>query len=135
MLLKDVLENSTYNIYQELYAMAKVNTIPPTNNIFMITKDELETTIVYKQSCHLDHYIIEEKKGYRLIALNVAIPFNAPGFIATISTQIANNNIPVLVISTYSRDYFMVQDNHIDEVKIILKRLGLRSASDDNSEQ
>lgn len=72
--------------------------------------------------------IIDEKKNYKLIAVNVAVPFCAPGFIATISQQLAKKNISVLVVSTYSRDYFIVSTVNLNDSIIEMNKLGMKES-------
>lgn len=125
MSLDDVLKNSSYNILEGLYSMAKVGKSFNYDDCFLITRDEIESTVIYEQSKHCEG-IIEEKRDYLLIGINVAVPFNSPGFIAKISSAFASRGISVLVISTYSRDYFMVNNQFTKEVNIILDELGIK---------
>lgn len=127
MELDDVLKNSTYHISDGLYSVAKVEKSFKYDDCFLVTRDEIETTAIYEQSKHHEG-IIEEKRDYLLIGINVAVPFYAPGFIARISSAFANIGISVLVISTYSRDYFMVSSQNADAVEAILNGLGIKEA-------
>ena len=125
MILEEVLKHSTYQISNVLYSVAKVDNTCNFENCFLVTRDELETTVIYRQDQHLNG-IIEEKKDYVLIGINVAVPFYAPGFIATISSSFAKQAISVLVVSTYSRDYFLVSGRYSDLAVTILERLGIK---------
>ena len=125
MTLEEVLNNSTYQVSKELYNVAKVNPHFQQRDYFLMAHDELETTIIYRQSVH-PIGILEEKKNYVLIGINVAVPFYAPGFIASISSAFGNQGISVLVVSTYSRDYFLVSDKYADAVESVLDRLGIK---------
>ena len=125
MTLDEVLNNSTYIIYDGLYNVAKTEPYFKGDGCFLITKDEIETTVIYEHSLKFDG-IVEEKKDYVLVGINVAVPFYAPGFIAKISSEFANNGISVLVISTYSRDYFLVSIEFKDMVDNVLGKLGIK---------
>lgn len=125
MELKDILCNSSYEILPGIYNVAKVNSDFKCDNIFMVTRDSLECTAIYKMGTAYKG-IIEEKKHYNLIAVNVSVPFYAPGFIATISGQLSKKNISVLVVSTYSRDYFIVSTVNLDEAIIEIEKLGIK---------
>lgn len=125
MELKKIICNSTYEVLSGIYSIAKVNSDFKCNDIFMVSRDSLECTAIYKMGTALKG-IIEEKRNYKLIAVNVAVPFYAPGFIATISQQLAQKNISVLVVSTYSRDYFIVSTVNLDETVIEIEKLGIK---------
>lgn len=125
MNLKEILENSTYTIFPDMYSVAKVSSEFECKNVFTISKDSLETTAIYKMGT-ASTGIIEEKQNYKLIAVNVAVPFYAPGFIATISSSMADRGIAVLVVSTYSRDYFIVASKDIRVAMCEMEKIGLK---------
>lgn len=127
MKVQDVLQKSTYKIELGRYCVAKVAETDSINyaNCFMVSKDKLETTVICKEELMQGLYL-EIKKDYHLIAINVAYPFYSPGFIATISGEMALRNIPVLVVSTFSRDYFLIQGRDIDNAVLALDNLGIK---------
>lgn len=124
MNINEVIKKSSYSIFNERYNVAKTRNDCEFSNCFMVVRDELEVTVIYKDSIELKG-IISEQKSYRIIAVNVYKPFFSPGFISTLSSHLANNQIPVLVVSTYSRDYFLVKSNHLNRVQTIFDGLGL----------
>ena len=69
---------------------------------------------------------MEIKKDYHLIGINVACPFYSPGFIAAISGKMALRDIPVLVVSTFSKDYFIIQGKDMDNAVLVLADLGIK---------
>jgi len=127
MLLKEVLCNSTYSILEGLYSVAKIQKNFSCTEIFMVSLDSLEATAIYKEGT-AQAGVIEEKKGYKLIGINVAVPFYSPGFIATISKSLAERNISVLVVSTYSRDYFIVSEKDVPDALCELRKLGIKES-------
>ena len=125
MEIKEIMSNSTYEVLPGTYSVAKVNSDFKCDDIFMVTRDSLEYTAIYRMGTAYKG-IIDEKKNYKLIAVNVAVPFYAPGFIATISRKLAKKNISVLVVSTYSRDYFIVSTVNLSDSIIEMNKLGMR---------
>ena len=105
MQLNKILYNSTYEVVDGLYSVAKIEKNFQCSEIFMVSKN-----------------------NYKLIAINVAVPFYSPGFIATISNSLAQNCIPVLVVSTYSKDYFIVQEKDYWGAIYELKKLGIKES-------
>lgn len=129
MTLEEILGGSTYQVSKGWFSVAKVDSTCPVEKCFLVTKDEIETTAVYNQEQSING-ILEEKRDYVLIAINVALPFYAPGFIAAISSAFAEKGISVLVVSTYSRDYFMVHKSNKDVAVSILDGLHLCQKKD-----
>lgn len=125
MNLNEILSSSTYNLLPDLYSVAKIDSDFKCSDIFMVSRDDIEATAIYKEGT-ASKGIKEEKTGYRLIGINVAIPFYSPGFIATITQRLASKLISVLVVSTYSRDYFIVSSTNINQAIAELKNLGIK---------
>ena len=100
--------------------------------IFSVLKSLWFLLIIQKQPQYIQGTaqtgVIEAKNNYKLIAINVAVPFYSPGFIATISNSLAQNCIPVLVVSTYSKDYFIVQEKDYWGAIYELKKLGIKES-------
>lgn len=130
MELREVLQKSTFIVSKNLYSVAQVTEKCDFSKCFLVSRDEIETTVIYNQSIPLCG-ILEEKRNYTRIGINVAIPFYAPGFIATIGQCLAKLNIPILVVSTYSRDYFFVTSSNLETTIITLKTLGLQQLDDE----
>ncbi len=106
---------------------AQVLNAPSVDKHFMVSKDADEVTVVTKEE-NLPELDIKErnKDFYRLIALNVSIPFYSVGFLATISQAIAEQGMNILIVSTYSKDYIMVKDDKLEKAKSVLMGLGFK---------
>ena len=52
--------------------------------------------------------------NYRLIAFDDDLPADLIGFLATITTALAQANVSVLAICSYARDYLLVQEQDLD---------------------
>jgi len=52
------------------------------------------------------------------------LPFDLVGFIAKISKTLADEKVPILVISAYSTDHILVKEKHLKNAKKALKSLG-----------
>lgn len=125
--LKKIIESSTFEVIQGKFVYAKVSKEPQINNHFLISKDKDEITVVTEESNLGELEIIERNKDYwTLIALNVSAPFYSVGFLAAVSSAIAKANRDVLIVSTYSKDYILVQYDFLDGVKQVLLTLGFK---------
>jgi hypothetical protein len=75
----------------------------------MVSKDQNEITVVTKEENLSKLDVIEKNKDYyQLIELKVFIPFYSVGFLASVANIIAEREMNILIISTYSKDYIMV---------------------------
>ncbi len=122
----EILKQSTFNVLPGVWSYLKVKKVPESNH-FMITQDGFEITVVTQKDREAELDIIERNKEDRvLICLNVSIPFYSVGFLAAISSAIANDGMNILIISTYSKDYILVKRDSLDKAKNILNALGLK---------
>jgi len=121
-----MFSKSTFNISGKKYIYAKVKSVPPLSNHFFISQDDDEITIVTDEK-NLDSLDLIEKNNnlWRLVSLNLATPFMS-GTLSTINSACAEKSLNNLVISTYSKDYIIVKDSQIDQIKEVLKRLGFK---------
>lgn len=125
--LRKIIESSTFEVIPGKFIYAKVSKAPQINNHFLITNDKDEITVVTEENNLGELEIIEKNKDYwTLIALNISAPFYSVGFLATVSSAIAKENRDVLIVSTYSKDYILVQYDFLDGVKKVLLSLGFQ---------
>jgi hypothetical protein len=125
--IKKIINESTFKIEDGIFIYAKVSKITNTENHFMITKDKDEITVVTKEENLSKLNLLEKNKDfYRLIALNVSIPFYSVGFLAAVSQAFAKENMNILIVSTYSKDYILIMDDRIESAKLVLLKLGFK---------
>jgi hypothetical protein len=122
--LKTIISQSNFEIIPGSFIYTKVGTIPSGTH-FLISQDEDEITVVTKQEELQNLDLIERNKdNYTLIALNVSVPFYSVGFLALVSSAIADAGMNILIVSTYSKDYIMVREDKSDEGQAVLLKLG-----------
>lgn len=125
--INKIIKESSFKIEKDRFVYVKVLDILSIENHFMITKDRDEITVVTKESNLLELNIKERNKDYyKLIALNVSIPFYSVGFLSTVSGAIAKGGMNILIISTYSKDYIMIKEDKIKDAKSVLLELGFK---------
>lgn len=123
--LKKIIENSSFVLHQGRFVYTKVKTAPPIDNHFLVSKDDDEITVVTKEENLANLELIEKNKDYySLIELKVSIPFYSVGFLATVSSAIANKGMNVLIVSTYSKDYILVKEEYKNDAVQTLIELG-----------
>ncbi|HLD20847.1 MAG TPA: ACT domain-containing protein [Patescibacteria group bacterium] len=122
--LDDLIRASSFVIKDGIFVYAKVKNWPNGNH-FMVAKDEDEITVVTEsRNLPLLDLIERNKDDYRLIALNVSIPFYCIGFLAKVSETIAECGMNILIVSTYSKDYILVKADRIIDARNTLLKLG-----------
>lgn len=123
--LKKIIEQSSFTIQDGVYVYTKVKTAPPIDSHFLVSKDQDEITVVTRSENLTELDLIERNKDdYKLIALNVSIPFYSVGFLATVSSEIAKAGMNILIVSTYSKDYIMVKADKLEQARSVLLDLG-----------
>ncbi len=127
--IEKIIKESTFKIEEGRFVYAKVSRAPSIENHFMVSRDVDEITVVTKEENLLELNLKERNKDfYRLISLNVSIPFYSVGFLATVSQAIAKEGMNILIVSTYSKDYIMIKDDRLEDAKLILLKLGFKES-------
>lgn len=125
--LRKIIEQSSFKVEDGVYVYTKVTTLPDINEHFMVASDKDEITVVTKEENLNSLDLVERNKdNYKLIALNVSIPFYTVGFLASVSSAIAQEGMNILIISTYSKDYIMVKENKLEAARSVLLNLGFQ---------
>jgi len=127
--IKKIIKESTFGVEEGRFVYAKVLKAPNIENHFLVSKDADEITVVTKEKNLSELTIVERNKDfYRLIALNISIPFYSIGLLATVSQAIAKEGMNILIVSTYSKDYILVKYNKIEKTKSVLSKLGFQES-------
>lgn len=127
--LKEIIDSSSFEIKPGRYIYAKVNQFPEDGSHFMLSRDEIELTVVTREENITKLDLIEKNKDYYiLIRLAVSVPFYAVGFIAAVTKAIAETGANVLAVATYSQDYIMVREEHKGVARKALLELGFKEA-------
>ena len=79
----------------------------------MVLRDAYEVTlIVEEQDWHRIRHAVRDAKveaGYRLVTLDVVLPWNTVGYLMRITEILAAANISVGVLSSFSRDHLLIK--------------------------
>jgi hypothetical protein len=126
--VKDILEQSSFTVIPGVWLCVKVRTVPQARH-FMIAQDNDEITVVTEKERVGELDTIERNKDERsLISLNVSIPFYSVGFLAAISSAIAEAGMNILIISTFSKDYILINQDSLEKAKDVLLKLDIKEA-------
>jgi len=121
--LQDLIKSSPVIVHNDRYAYLRTNIVPAGEH-FVITKDADEVTVITpaQQVPAVQHTAIE--KWFTLIEVRVTKPFYGPGFLAVITKAIAEKDIDVLIVSTFSKDYVLVRQADSVIAVEVLRKLG-----------
>lgn len=127
--IEKIIKESTFKVEEGRFVYAKVSKAPDTEHHFMVSRDADEITVVTNEQNLSELDLVERNKDtYRLIALNVSVPFYSVGFLAAVSHEIAKQGMNILIVSTYSKDYILIKDDSIEKAKSVLFKLGFQES-------
>jgi hypothetical protein len=91
---------------------------------FMIFKDQYEVTLM------LDETDLESvrgaiaptriERGFRLLTFDVVLEFTVAGFLAEIAGVLAAQGIPIVAVSSYSRDHLLIKQDDLARALLVL---------------
>lgn len=92
----------------------------------LVDKDEVTLVIESEnyaeyQTRLRDHIVSEQE--YALITLDIELTPDIVGLTATLSRALAESQIPIIPLGSYSRDHFLVPSQHLDKALATLKKL------------
>jgi len=122
--LNDVIRSSRVVVRRGRYAYLKARTLPEHEHHFLIARDQDEITVVTEEANLPQTSFEDDVKWFKLIEIRVSQPFVAKGFIACITDAIAERDLNVLVVSTFSKDYFLVLEESMETAVTALRDLG-----------
>ena len=107
------------------YSIAKVPAVPAMGkNVFAVITDGAEITVV----AELDHglKVIEEEKPFRIISFDTKLPFDLIGFLAYITKLLADQNISLFAISSFSTDHILMKEAYLEKAIEVLRSAGVK---------
>ena len=123
-MLSAIIQQSPVHVRPGRYVVAKLAQAPSPGDYFMVTQDEEEVTVIAEESMVADLSTLEIETGFRLIEIRVATPFQGVGFLAAIARVIVETGLNLLIVSTYSKDYLLLQEQEVTQGLQALATLG-----------
>lgn len=119
----EYFEGGTVYVWNETFAIAQ--TEKPFFNAFAVIQDKKEITVIMDQEkIHADD-VIQMDNDWKLITFDMVLPLQAIGFLAKVTTALADERISVYVLSTYSTDHILVKEQDLLKTLRKLETLGL----------
>ncbi|RLI85745.1 MAG: ACT domain-containing protein [Archaeoglobales archaeon] len=111
-------------IHPERFAVVKLRTLPNVNYVAVVKGDFFEVVMPERELVKLEKFV-ECETGYRLITLDINVPLDVVGFISRVSSAMAGEKVPILILSLYS-DKILVKDEHLERALNVLRKLGFK---------
>ena len=116
------LNNCKIYIWKEDFSIIKSKRVYP--HAFANVVDKNEITVVVEESKYDESDIIEISRGWKILTFDMILPFELIGFLAKISSALAEENISIFVVSAYSTDHILVRKKDLLKAIKKLKSLG-----------
>lgn len=94
---------------------------------FMIFKDLWEVTLLLDETDFETMRVgLREAKierGFRLLSFDIEMDFSVVGFLAFISNKLAEADISIVALSSFSRDHFLLKQQDLAKALKVLRKL------------
>ncbi len=117
----DIIKSSKVIVHRGRYAYLRAQETVIGDH-FLITKDKDEITVVTEEKNVPKTKHDKDVKWFKLLEIEVSLPFLATGFLAKVTKTIAHKNLNVLVVSTFSKDYLLLrEETHVTAIEALGK--------------
>lgn len=123
--IEDFLNNGEIYVWKEKFAVAKTKQAIPEAFATIQGKNEI-TTIIQRGKLPVEAVIDVDEDDWRIITFDMLLPMDLVGFIAKVSGAIAEEQVNILYISSYSTDHLLVQEKDLEKALAKLRKLGCR---------
>ena len=110
---------------------------PRPESPFLIFRDSREVTLLLEDNDYerIRHLVRDAKieRGFRLVTLDIELPWNVIGYLARVTGILAASGIPVGALSSFSRDHLLVKATGLDRALLVLNKLFGDSPTGDDS--
>jgi hypothetical protein len=110
-------------VWEQRYAVVKAR--HGFDDAFAVVVDKDETTVVIEEESVDSVDVIEVETGWRIITFDMILPFGLVGFMARVSSSLAESKIGIFVISAFSTDHILVKENDLEKSVRVLEGLGI----------
>lgn len=97
---------------------------PRTDSPFMVLRDTREVTLLLEDSDwqRIQHVVRDAKieRGFRLVTLDIELPWNVVGYLARVTEILAAGGIPVGALSSFTRDHLLVKQDDLGRALRVL---------------
>ena len=93
-----------------------------TSNFLSFTRTADEDSLVCEEARLPDG--LTAQRGFRALRVEGTLPFYLTGVLASLTTPLADADVPVFVVSTYNTDYLLVDEAVLPKAVEVLRKAG-----------
>lgn len=123
MILDFTLLKGEYSIYR----FRRDSPIPEwifDSDFYSVTRTSDELSIISKPVDLIIGIDIKINNHWRILKINGVLELSLIGIIATVSTILKENKIPIFTVSTFDTDYILVKDRDLNKTVAALRHAG-----------
>ena len=126
--LRQTINSSPYVLHPQRYTVLQVQECSNLQTHFLVTHEAEEVTVITteKQRSLLQSDILQEQAWFQLIEFKMSTPFETPGFLAAIASQLASHHLNILLVSTFSKDWLLLKEEDLEAGLNSLHELGFQ---------
>ncbi len=109
-------------IDRENFAIARTDSLREVDFFAAINYKGFTLVLREKEAEKMDCQEVEGR--FKLITFDAKMDFSTVGFIAKISKALAEEEIPVLVFSSYFTDHLLIREEHLEKAIEVFEKLG-----------
>ncbi len=99
---------------------------PRAESVFMMFRDGREVTLLLEDDDwqRIRHIVRDARveRDFRLVTLDVELPWNVIGYLARVTEILAASGIPVGALSSFSRDYLLIKQDDLGRALTVLSK-------------
>jgi len=97
---------------------------PRAESPFLIFRDGREVTLLLEEDDwqRIRHIVRDARieRGFRLVTLDIELPWNVIGYLARVTEILAASGIPVGALSSFSRDHLLIKQDDLGRALSVL---------------
>ena len=126
--LRKTINSSPFVLHPQRYTVLQVQECSNPQPHFLVTHEAEEVTVITteKQRVLLQSDILQEQAWFQLIEFKMSTPFETPGFLAAIASQLASRHLNILLVSTFSKDWLLLKEEDLEAGLSSLYELGFQ---------
>jgi|SRR3989344_4012366 len=86
--------------------------------------DDDEITVIIEQGKYNAGDAIEVEKGWKILTFEAVLPMSLTGFLAKVSSELAEEKISIFAVSAYSTDHILVKEKDLEKARKRLEKIG-----------
>ncbi len=119
----DYLKKATAYFWKESFAIIRSD--QDYRDAFAVIRDKDEITVIIDQDKLPETLLNESEKNWKILTLDIIFPMDTVGILSKVSGCLAEKEIPIMAISAYSRDHFLIREKDMDTAINALKPIGV----------